>query len=496
MRVSILPNEKWYGGAAADGIRQPYTDKTNTVLTLAPNHTPNQCMPLLLSTSGRWLWNAGPFQIVFQEGTIFCPEGTVLGQTAGGLREAYREAMHRCFPFDGAMPDKRLFSGPVYNTWIELTFDQTQERILDYSQKILSHGFPPGVLMIDDGWTDCYGRWAFSAAKFSAPREMLERLHQSGFSVMLWVCPFITPDTAEYRALEQRELLVCRADGTPHIAHWWNGWSACLDMTKSEARRWLTEQLDQLMRLGADGFKFDGGDGAYYPEGIGDIQSNAWAEFGKGYVLNEYRAATGAGGWPLMQRQCDKAHAWDKTGLAALIPDAIVQSLTGHPYLCPDMIGGGEYKSFQSKILLDEELVVRWAQAACLMPVMQFSAAPWRVLSASNLKKVQNAVELRKRYRKQLLAALEQCAQTGEPVLRPMAYHFRDSRCLACTDQFLIGDSILVAPLLQRGATAREVYLPAGCWRNGNGLLFESKGQIYCLDGDFWPVIFTKENEA
>ncbi len=87
MRVSILPNEKWYGGAAADGIRQPYTDKTNTVLTLAPNHTPNQCMPLLLSTSGRWLWNAGPFQIVFQEGTILCPDGSGAdgGRAARGI---------------------------------------------------------------------------------------------------------------------------------------------------------------------------------------------------------------------------------------------------------------------------------------------------------------------------------------------------------------------------------------------------------------------------
>lgn len=494
MQVLILPNEKWYGGAAADGVRQPYTDKTNTVLTLAPNHTPNQCMPLLLSTSGRWLWNAGPFRVTFRDGTVFCPEGTTLGQAAGGLRGAYREAAQTFFPFDGAMPDKRLFLNPVYNTWIEFTFDQTQENILDYVQEILTNGFPPGVLMIDDGWTDYYGRWAFSAAKFSAPREMLERLHQMGFSVMLWVCPFITPDTAEYRALEQEKLLVCRADGTPHIANWWNGWSACLDMTKSEAHRWLLAQLDRLTSLGVDGFKFDGGDGMYYPDGMGDIQSKAWAEFGKRFSLNEYRATIGAGGWPLMQRQCDKAHAWDETGLAALIPDAIVQSLTGHPYLCPDMIGGGEYKSFQSKALLDEELVVRWAQAACLMPVMQFSAAPWRVLSTADLKKIQNAVELRRRYQKQLLAALEQCARTGEPALRPMAYHFSDPACLACTDQFLLGDSILVAPLLQKGETAREVYLPAGCWRNRDGSLFDSKGQIYYLDGDFWPVVFMKEH--
>lgn len=493
--IPILPNEKWYGGAAADGIHQPYTETTDAVLALAPNATPNQCMPLLLSTAGRWLWNDGPFQIVFRDGIIQCPRAAALGRTGGGLREAYREAMRRYFPFDGSLPDERLFSGPVYNTWIEFTFDQTQEHVLDYAEQLLANGFLPGVLMIDDGWTDCYGRWSFAASKFSAPRAMLARLHEMGFAVMLWVCPFVTPDAAEYRALAQKGLLVRRADGAPHIANWWNGWSACLDMTNPDACRWLQAQLDRLTELGADGFKFDAGDSVYYPDGMGDAQSKAWAAFGRRYPLNEFRAAAHAGGWPLAQRQCDKAHAWDETGLAALIPDAIVQSLTGYPYLCPDMIGGGEYQSFQSKAALDEELVVRWAQLACLMPMMQFSAAPWRVLSPENLRKVQRAAALRRRYQKRILSLLEACGKTGEPVLRPMAYHFDDPQCLACTDQFLLGERILVAPLLQKGATTRAVYLPAGHWRRSDGSLLISQGQTYLFDGDLEPIVLTGENE-
>ena len=83
-----------------------------------------------------------------------------------------------------------------------------------------------------------------------------------------------------------------------------------------------------------------------------------------------------------MHRLSDKEHSWGNTGLAALIPNAIIQSLTGHPFLCPDMIGGGEYHNFYGQKVLDHELMVRWAQIACLMPVMQFSVAPWRILSA------------------------------------------------------------------------------------------------------------------
>ncbi len=57
------------------------------------------------------------------------------------------------------------------------------------------------------------------------------------------------------------------------------------------------------------------------------------------------------------------------------------QSVMGYSYTCPDMIGGGEFGSFLNSKTIDEELVVRSAQVHALMPMMQFSVAPWRVLS-------------------------------------------------------------------------------------------------------------------
>jgi hypothetical protein len=152
------------------------------------------------------------------------------------------------------------------------------------------------------------------------------------------------------------------------------------------------------------------------------------AKFGEAYRLNEYRVTTGAGGWSLMQRMCDKDHSWGSTGLGALIQDGIVQSLTGHPYLCPDMIGGGEYSNFYDQKRLDAELVVRWAQIAALMPVMQFSAKPWRILQAEDFAKVKEAIALREKYMPLIKEALDHSRETGEPMLRPMAYDFPEGR--------------------------------------------------------------------
>lgn len=462
MDFSLLPGEQWYGGAVTEGIRQPYTVESDRCLDLTTNRTPNPMMPLLLSTKGRWLWNPEGMKVRFSKGRISCTPDSCLVRAGETLREAYLDAMARAFPFSGKSPAPEFLEAPVYNTWIELTFYQNQAAVLRYAQDILDNGFPPGILMIDDGWSDYYGRWRFSSEDFPEPAAMLRRLQDMGFSVMLWVCPFITPDTCEFRELAQKGLLVETPTGEPHIAHWWNGYSALLDMTNPQAAAWLKGRLDRLMEMGVKGFKFDAGDSIYYPSQgphTPEEHSRAWASFGAQYPYNEFRVTYGSGGWPLVQRLCDKDHSWGEKGLAALIPDAIVESLTGHPFLCPDMIGGGEYRNFYAQGKLDGEIFVRWAQIACLMPVMQFSAAPWRVLTREQLTQVRAAVALRTACLPELRSAWDHCLKTGEPILRPLSYSYPGSP--HCADQFTLGKKLLVAP------QGRTVYLPEGTWLLG-----------------------------
>ena len=137
MEFDILPGEAFYGGAVIDGINQPYTQASERELDLTRNQTPNQMMPLLLSTAGRWVWNPDGMRILFRKGRIQCTDGTILGQSTGGLRQAYLGAMEHCFPLHEIRLDERLFSSPVYNTWIELTFHQTQEGVLQYARAVL-----------------------------------------------------------------------------------------------------------------------------------------------------------------------------------------------------------------------------------------------------------------------------------------------------------------------------------------------------------------------
>ncbi len=59
-----------------------------------------------------------------------------------------------------------LFIKPQYNTWIELIYDQREDRIRKYAHDILANGFPAGVLMIDDNWQEDYGVWDVPSGAF------------------------------------------------------------------------------------------------------------------------------------------------------------------------------------------------------------------------------------------------------------------------------------------------------------------------------------------
>ena len=501
MEIQLYDREYWYGTCVKYGRNMPFSAKTKGRIDFTENRTPNQAMPLLVSTRGRSLWRNTGFTAEFDNGILRVPDDCRLCQEGENLRDAYLQAMKRWFPFRPGAPAEELFSRPIYNTWIELTFYQNQKAILEYAENILKAGMPAGVLMIDDGWAEYYGNWRFHGGNFPEPEKMLRKLKELGFRVMVWVCPYVSADSVKYREAGELGILIKNPDGQPYIARWWNGYSAVLDFSNPDAARWMKEQLDKLRELGVDGFKFDAGDSIYYREDnvtfgkvTPDEQSRLWAEFGAQYAFNEYRVTFRAGGMPLLQRLCDKHHSWDGEGIASLIPDILLQGITGHPYGCPDMIGGGEYKNFLSfgAASLDQELFVRHSEIACLMPAMQFSAAPWRVLDREHFEAVLRSVKTREQYLPYILKELKHTQATGEPLVRYLSYEFPEEPVEEITDQFMLGQRYLVAPVWKKGENGRSVYLPKGSWSR-DGLRVESKGEtVFCESVPGEPIVFER----
>ncbi|MGF7033657.1 alpha-glucosidase (family GH31 glycosyl hydrolase) [Paenibacillus mucilaginosus] len=476
--LELLPDEYWWGGRTADGRSMPYGSSLFSV-DLATDLGGNQACPLLISSKGRYVWSGEPFAFAFERShlKVIGPGPLIQGEGYETLRGAYGYASRTFFPPVPSIPEELLFTAPQYNLWIELLYEPTQEKVLQYAGDVLAHGMPPGVIMIDDNWHEPYGTWTFHCGRFPDPGRMVQELHAMGFKVMLWVCPFVSPDSLTFRRLEPTGILLKDRSGRTAIRKWWNGCSAVLDCTNPQAVRWIHEQLEALQRdYGIDGFKFDAGDPEFYePDDLSYVPGTtrnghceAWARIGLSYPLNEYRACWKLAGQPLAQRLKDKNHEWEGNGLDSLIPDGLAQGLLGYAYTCPDMIGGGQYESF-SVDRLDPELFVRYAQCSALFPMMQFSAAPWRVLDEEYLRYCIEAARLHARFGSEILELAKAASVTGEPILRHMAYEFPGEGMEAVQDQFMLGSRLLVAPVVTRGARARQVMFPAGTWAGDDG---------------------------
>ena len=140
------------------------------------------------------------------------------------------------------------------------------------------------------------------------------------------------------------------------------------------------------------------------------------------------------------------------------------------------MIGGGEFQSFLDNKTIDQDLVVRSAQTHALAPMMQFSVAPWRVLDAAHLDAVKKAVALRMRFTPRILELAKASAASGEPILRHMAFVFPEGGYESIKDQFMMGDDLLVAPMVTKG-TSRKVLIPNGRWRADDGSVIEGPAE-------------------
>ena len=489
LTVKMLDKELWYGGSVADAMKGPFD--SSSIYELDMEKGLNQTMPFFLSTMGRYIWCEYPMVVRIENGEFnLSAEGEIILCQAGNcIRDAYIMASRRHFPFSGKVPPLKFFETAQYNSWMELDYHQNQEDILKYAHSIVDNGYEPGVLMIDEGWHTRYGIWEWDFVKFPDPKAMIRELHDLGFKVMLWIVPMVTADGQYFGmsyfpylnhldgACGDKKYFLRTDDGKVAILQWWNGFSAILNMCNPDDVEFLDSKLRKLTdEYGVDGFKFDGGPIEMY-NNINIVNGKqtkyspaelniAWNEFGTRYEYHEYKDTYKGGGKAVIQRLRDRCHSWSKDGINTVIPSILLQGLIGHPFICPDMIGGGEWSfNYLPNFKCDEELFVRMAQASALLPMMQFSWAPWRMLDKYHADLCLEASLLHKKFAPYIIEQVKSSAVSGEPIVRHMEYQYPHKGYERVLDQYMLGEDILVAPVITKGQTERQVILPEGKWK-------------------------------
>ena len=495
--LPIRQGEHWWGQATWWGERMPFDEKSVVEIDIRKDGYSNQYQSFLVSDQGRYLWCEDQTALTVSGGVIrVVSDGAEIELVEAGstLREAFIAASKAHFPPSGQTPDLTFYAAPQYCTWIELTYHQNEKDILAYAQSMLDNGLPPGILMIDDTWQAGYGDWRFEPSRFSDPKGMIAKLHKMGFKVLLWMCPFVQMDSPAYRLLTtgiDPDTVVRRPKtggllmgdewnsenplDRPAAVRWWNGKSALVDFTDPVGYEWFKGECDRLIRdYGADGFKMDGGHLIFYVRGYrpykpvsSGLQAQAYGRLCLEYPVCEYRNAFQLAGQPIVERLNDKLHTWQD--LRKCVTDLIAGGLLGYSFLCPDMIGGGSWTEFLPGAKFDAELYVRSCQMQTLCGMMQFSASPWRLLDPEKQEIVRKSVALRQRFVPRFIELAKECGRTGEPFLRSLEYVFPHRGYAGIKDEFLIGDNLLVAPQLKKGAVSRQVVIPPGKWRDDRG---------------------------
>ena len=179
---------------------------------------------------------------------------------------------------------------------------------------------------------------------------------------------------------------------------------------------------------------------------------------------------------PIMVRMIDRDTKWGlDNGLHSVIVSALSMGLMGYPFILPDMIGGNNYVNGDTNVVgaVDYvELYIRWMQLVTFLPSMQFSIPPWDLEEAAgslNVSIVDHARRLVHLHTCIVDAYIKELAtnvrDNGYPIIRPLWWISDDLEAITINDQFLIGDNVMIAPVVKQGAQSRNVYFPDGKWK-------------------------------
>ena len=387
-------------------------------------------------------------------------------------------------PLATAIPDERMFQYPIWSTWAEYKKDINEKIVLDFAQQINNHGFPNAQIEIDEQWERYFGDSTFDLRKFPNPKQLVARLHSMGFRVTFWMYPFINFDSTAYIETNKVYLMKDRHHNNGGLlkANWWEGSTTVIDFTNPLVADWYFNRLQLLQNeTGFDSYKFDAGEVRnYYGDSFDSFDSHVQFEpsllttryvetcfrFGR---MIEVRSGYRTQKLPIFVRMLDKTSDWSQdNGLKTLITTALTMSLAGYNFILPDMIGGNAYGGNPS-----EELYIRWVQANAFLPSMQFSIPPWAYKNNKTIEISRKYVDLHVAHSDEIIRLAKKSTIDGQPLIRPMWYAEPDDiRTYSIGDQYMLGDDIIVAPVLEQGQHERQVFLPTGDWVDSHGNKF------------------------
>jgi alpha-glucosidase len=361
-----------------------------------------------------------------------------------------------------------------------------QQQLDGFITRIESEGIPCSAFHYGSGYSSRGKRryvFTWNHDKFPDPKTLNARFHAAGMHLVANLKPCLLDDHPAYDTVRTQSGFVQDAQhAQPVVEQFWDGVGSHLDFTHPAAIAWWQRGLrSQVLDYGIDVGWNDNNEYAIMDDnavchGFGEsipmhrarplhalLMTRATFEAQASHKPDSAVFTVTRGGPPGLQRYAqtwsgDNSTSWES--LRWNIRTGLQMSLSGMFNVGHD-VGGFSGPS------PTPELFVRWVQACCLNPRMVMNSwkldgsvnVPW--LHPSVTAQVADAIKLRYTLLPYLWSLFERASKLHKPIIRPTFYDFpEDENCLEDCDDFMLGDSLLVAPVVSRGATKREVYLP------------------------------------
>ncbi|MFN8162154.1 MAG: glycoside hydrolase family 31 protein [Solirubrobacterales bacterium] len=419
-----------------------------------------------------------------------------------------RRAIATLTSLSGRQPlPPRWALGPMMDRLVK-NFGETQA---DYEGNLLAdlrdlrrHRIPIRAYRIE-GWGFPGGNHGLALHTFVAPEvqaRVIRTLRSRNIHPIAYLRPWVEPDSAAV----ERGWVATHADGTPYLTSSTTGRPiALIDFTDPAAVRYWKRQVRAVFGLGFDGFMQDFGEevlfGMRFHDGeTGRTMHNrylilfhrATREVIESYERSHpnrrlwfftragYSGHPGSTAYEGGNFAGDGTTDWSRSsGLASSTPDMLNRAVGG-AYGYGTDIGG--YFDLTTPPTT-KELFIRWAEWAALSPIFRLHGAgptgthaPW-TFDAQTVRIYRRLSRLHLRAAPLILRLWRAAGRTGIPPTRPLWLSDpADRRARRADQEWLLGPDLLVAPVVEQGATSRRVYLPAGCWRDPDGRRYAGRG--------------------
>ena len=365
---------------------------------------------------------------------------------------------------------------------------RNQQEALGAIDSLKTRGYPVDGIVLDLYWygqeTDM-GRLEWNPEQWPDHKKMLADLKDQGVNMVLITQPYINKIGAldNYNMLSEEGLLVKDAVGNTHDVTTWVGDAGMFDMSNPATREWLWNRLKGLTEEGVAGWWGDLGEPEVHPETIvhsnGETATqyhnrygNEWSKLIYDGLRKDFPSmrpllmmrggTTGLQKYSVFPWTTDVSRSWG--GLQPQVKLMLSSGLSGLAYMSSDLGGF----AVDPENPTDEELYVRWVQMGAFTPTMrthaQLKPEPYHYPESEEILK--DYIRIRYKWLPYNYTLAYENTTKGWPLARPLNFTGENpgKAYSDCEDEYLWGNNVLVAPVMEQGARSRNVLFPAGNW--------------------------------